>query len=66
MKPQRRTNPVNHLDAHLTTVEHALEYRAGRLEDEIVDEVNNGEQPSVLKMAIAAELRALAEELHYW
>lgn len=80
-EPQRRTQRRTHLDASVVPVERALLARAGDMEsaaatfreaardspladDEPISEFARV-QAAVLSV-IAAESRALAEELHWW
>lgn len=65
-EPRRLDVPRKHLDAHLTTLESALLYRAGRIEDENDEAVQISGRPNLVKAEIASQLRELAEELHYW
>lgn len=62
-QPQRRPVPVPHLGPHIVPVERALKARAEAIETS-AGSVN--EPPEQTRAWLAAELRALAEELHHW
>lgn len=80
-QPKRRESPKTHLDASTVPVERAYLARAEVLSSEamrvfaVLGPERNGPgmdpdwreriEPS-LKLMLAAEFRALAEELHYW
>lgn len=59
MEVQRLEEPVKHLVAPLPAIERALLHRA-----RVLDGEHHGDP--AFRVALAAELRALAEELHYW
>jgi hypothetical protein len=66
--PQRRKDPVPHLMAHIAPVERALNERARMLEikaAEVAIAPLSGDVGAVYR-DLAAEFRALAEELHHW
>jgi hypothetical protein len=60
--PQRRTVRLTHLDAHVVPVERALIARAEVLEQRS-KELGDGDDQ--IYLVIAAEFRAMAEELHF-
>jgi hypothetical protein len=60
-EPKRRENRRTHLDASVVPVERALLARAGELEQP----VDTAERIDMIKFTVAAEFRALAEELHW-
>jgi hypothetical protein len=62
-EPQRRTEPRKHLDVSVVPVERALLARARVLEEE---STRVGPASLLTLRTVAAEFRALAEELHYW
>ena len=69
--PPRRPQPRKYLDAGLVPLERALLARAGVLDEEsrtAQDPANVTAEGrgSALLGIIAAELRELADELHYW
>jgi len=60
---QRRPEPRKFLDASLVPLQHALRARA----DVLADEAEHGAPPMTSqRLWLAAELRALAAELHHW
>lgn len=69
---QRRDEPRKFLDASLVPVEHALRARAAVLEVEATE--GESQEPDdegalmgcAVKRFVAAEHRALADELHHW
>lgn len=72
--PARRTQRAPHLNAHIAPVERALLERAllaraAAIEAE-TDDVTGVSESEVIntraRRAVAAEFRALAEELHWW
>ena len=76
-EPQRRAEPRKHLDAHLVPVERALLHRADDLENLALSAAGASAATSSAVLAkdgltaqtaraVAAEFRALAEELRYW
>jgi len=60
--PPRREQRRTHLDASVVPVERALVARAEKLEDQS----RKTDGGNVNYLFIAAEFRALAEELHWW
>lgn len=64
--PRRLEKPRKFLDAHLASLESALLYRAGRMDDENTDATEHGGRADLVKARIAEQYRELAEELHYW
>lgn len=69
--PQRRDKPKTHLDASTVPVERALLARAAVLDERAASapehpELGIGPDDARLLHGVAAEFRALAEELHYW
>ena len=75
--PPRRDTPKVHLDASVVPVERALLARAGALENEALSAAGASAAiggrvfardgvPGEVIAALAAEFRALAEELRYW
>lgn len=62
--PPRRTQRRTHLDASVAPVERALLARADSLEEQ-ADTARGMFKPEALRY-VAAEFRALAEELHWW
>ena len=65
--PKRREVRRTHLDASAVPVERALLHRAERIEagSGAAGCIAVGGGPSPLGVAVAAEFRALAEELHW-
>ena len=66
MTPNRSERRKTHLDAHLSVVESALTYRAGFLDDQNDEAIQDQRRPDLVKREIAQQFRELAEELHYW
>lgn len=70
--PQRRENRRTHLDASVVPVERALLARAGVLEQHVAEITARLDKGAALpefaedKLTLAAEFRALAEDLHWW
>lgn len=71
--PPRRTEAQRkrHLDASVVPVERALLERAGVLDGRAADapghpELGIGPADARVLRGVAAEFRALAEELHFW
>ena len=64
--PQRRTEAQRkrHLDASVVPVERALLHRADELERSVQHKLTL--EAASTSTWLAAEFRALAEELHYW
>jgi hypothetical protein len=65
MAPERKVRH-RHLDASLVPLEHALIQRADMLEGGTEPLTSDTPLAVQLQVAMAAEYRALAEELHYW
>ena len=70
-EPPRRTQRRTHLDASVVPVERAYLARAAVLEDQATQLAAAADDDALPKLAefkvmLAAEHRALAEELHYW
>jgi hypothetical protein len=65
MAPPRREQRKIHLDASVVPVERALLARAEELEQED-DPIKFLSAPELMSAFVAAEFRALAEELHWW
>lgn len=63
-EPQRRPEPRKFLDASLVPLERALLARAGELDKKAAVEPTG--TVNWIAMEMAAEFRALAEELRYW
>ena len=74
--PQRKEQPKPHLDASLIPLEQALRHRADELANSPQIRIrlrqvglNPGHADTVgraLAAFVAAEFRAIADELHYW
>jgi len=64
--PKRRHARQNHLDAHLVPFESALLCRAGFLDDQNDEAMQEQRRPDPVKREIAQQFRELAEELYYW
>ena len=70
--PQRRATRAPHLSAAAVPVELALIARAAELDEQIAEigghlDVMDAMPPSgEAKIILAAEFRALAEEMHWW
>jgi hypothetical protein len=66
--PQRRAEPVRHLNAHIAPVERALIARAKAIEEQAATapEGPDGELLQAIMEAVAGEFRKLADELHHW
>lgn len=67
-EPKRRENRRTHLDASAVPVERALIARAKEIEqDDLTTSANmSPEVVTAVQVILAAEFRALAEELHWW
>lgn len=63
--PRRADRPHRFLDAHLMIVERALESRASTLDEESEKLPADSVKAGVMQL-LAAELRNIAEEMHYW
>ena len=61
--PQRRKDPAPHLGPHIVPLELALRHRADVLEAE---STRVGPTSLLTLQTIAAEFRALADEMHHW
>jgi hypothetical protein len=66
--PRRREQRRTHLDASVVPVERALLARAESLETsaEALNQLAIAAPTAVILANVAAEFRALAEELHFW
>lgn len=63
--PKRAEKPHRFLDAHIMTVERALEARSDVLAEEAEKLPADSVRGGVMRL-LAEEYRKLAEEMHYW
>jgi hypothetical protein len=64
-QPPRRTEPHKHLDASIGPVERSLRHRADVLDAEAHEPESEPTIGSAVKMLLAQEFRALADEFHF-